>query len=173
MDDKKRIGSDQILLDRVLSPYFSKVKYLKSAEVCIGDSKNKNDISLICDLGFQESCYIESTGHFNSVEFNISYNQMLYYMVAVSVQHGLVDALRHWDLSDFFRKQLIDVYITHFESQFKSPINPIRYSGEFRLLESKRRTGDKPRIYLKTSCKFYDANNGLSQGLVDIVIIDD
>ena len=35
-------------------------------------------------------CCIDDTGHFNSVEFHICYNQTLYYTVAKSVQERLV-----------------------------------------------------------------------------------
>ncbi|MGW6540873.1 FcoT family thioesterase [Streptomyces sp. NPDC055051] len=38
-----------------------------------------------------EPCYIDDTGHFNAVEFNICYNQLAYYTLAAMIRdrvHG-------------------------------------------------------------------------------------
>ena len=72
---------------------------------------------------------IGDTGHFNSVEFNICYNQLIYYLIAKSVQEGLLPALRGWTLDDFWRSQLPDILITNFSSSFKRKMRGKRFFG--------------------------------------------
>ena len=41
-----------------------------------------------------ESCYIDSTGHFNAVEFNICYNQLAYVLFAGCINAGVMGKVR-------------------------------------------------------------------------------
>ena len=40
-----------------------------------------------------ESCYIDDTGHFNAVEFNICYNQLAYVMFGKCIELGMLQKL--------------------------------------------------------------------------------
>jgi hypothetical protein len=42
-----------------------------------------------------ESCYIDDTGHFNAVEFNICFNQLAYVLFGKCVDAGILQKLRH------------------------------------------------------------------------------
>ena len=73
-------------IDDILKPYRKHAQYLKSAELthfqdkCSCATKGK-DAGLITAKGrfsIPESCYIDDTGHFNAVEFNICFNQLAY-----------------------------------------------------------------------------------------------
>ncbi|WP_445373685.1 FcoT family thioesterase [Photorhabdus tasmaniensis] len=170
----KLVDFDHGLCDRVLSVYFEHTRYLKFASTLSkSDESTKEVISSICHFGFEDSCYINDTGHFNSVEFNICYNQMMYYTIASSVKNGLISKLINWDVEDFFSKQLPDILITKFSSKFRSPIDPKEFIGEFgirniRLLKS----NGSELLHIGTSCKFYDHNDGLCGGEVDLIIVD-
>jgi hypothetical protein len=125
------------------------------------------------DLGIGESCYIDDTGHFNAVEFNICYNQLIYYLIAKSVKEGLVPALRSWTLDDFWRAQLPDILITEFRSRFKRTMRGKRFFGSVSLADVVRvdqSAWSKPLIVLHTTCRFWDEPGGLSVGKVTIAI---
>ena len=80
--------SDTFVAD-ILKPYRPRATYLRSAEItqfseeALEDSAS--DVSLVTGAGrfsIPESCYIDDTGHFNAVEFNICYNQLAYVVFA-------------------------------------------------------------------------------------------
>ncbi len=75
------------LLKLFLEPYKEDCKYLKKAYFNSNESRKEDR-----NLGFIKgefaipySCYIDDTGHFNSVEFNICYNQLFYILIAYSI----------------------------------------------------------------------------------------
>lgn len=168
------IDNDNTLLTKVLEPYFLQTQYLKSGVLSVKNfSEDDCKMSISCNFGFSESFYIADTGHFNAVEFNLCFNQMIYYFLALGIKNNILEAFNKWSLDDFFRKQLKDVFIKNFFSTFKAPINPNNFYGNLTLIEMSRREGDKPRVYLKVSCEFYDDTKGLCEGSVDLVILDD
>jgi FcoT-like thioesterase domain len=70
------------LAAEILRPYKQNATYLKSAEITHVNDKSAispgtADHKLVSGKGrfsIPESCYIDDTGHFNAVEFNICYN---------------------------------------------------------------------------------------------------
>ncbi|MEO1375818.1 MAG: FcoT family thioesterase, partial [Cyanobacteria bacterium J06635_10] len=50
------------------------------------------------DFSIPESCYIDDTGHFNSVEFNICYNQLFYIIIAYLIKNQLLEVMKDWNL---------------------------------------------------------------------------
>lgn len=168
------LDNDTILLGQVLEAYFDHTKYLKSAMTQQrGDPAKGGMVSAICKFEIPKSCYINDTGHFNSVEFNICYNQMMYYLIAKSIKHQLMSAFQNWSLEDYFRKQLPDILIVNFKSSFKQPIQPRQFFGEVDFVQTKVTTLTKPIIYLRTLIRFYDDAKGYSEGETDLVIMDD
>jgi hypothetical protein len=163
-------ANDPELLSQVLRPYREHCQYLRTAVLEVA----QNQLPTVAgDFEIGESCYIDDTGHFNSVEFNICYNQLIYYLIAKSVQEGLLPALRGWTLDDFWRSQLPDILITDFSSRFKRTMRGTRFSGSVSLTEVVRHDKSawwKPLIVLHTSCRFWDEPGGLSVGKVTIAI---
>jgi hypothetical protein len=91
--------SDTFVAD-ILKPYREHAKYLKSAEITHFSQKaledSTSDESLVTGTGrfsIPESCYIDDTGHFNAVEFNICYNQLAYVVFGKCVEAGLMHQL--------------------------------------------------------------------------------
>ena len=92
------------LMGIFLAPYKSDCQYLKRALFYYPPQElSGRDLGFIkgdlsgADFGFikgdfkiPESCYIDDTGHFNSVEFNICYNQIFYILIAYLVQQQLL-----------------------------------------------------------------------------------
>ena len=83
--------TDRELLSLVLRPYKMHCRYLKTADL---EAAQDPGPTVAGNFEIDESCYIDDTGHFNSVEFNICYNQLAYYLIAKSVQEGLLPAFR-------------------------------------------------------------------------------
>src|SRR5687768_11786581 len=107
----KNLAIDPVMLDRVLTPYKPSCRYLKTAMVGREAARRQTDggsvlASLFGRFVLPESCYITATGHFNSVEFNICYNQLAYGLIAACVADKLLPVFSDWTLDDFYRKQL-------------------------------------------------------------------
>ncbi len=163
---------DTSLCDKVLEAYFPNTRYLKSGVIQKKDTGMTSDlVSATCEFAIPESCYINDTGHFNSVEFNICYNQMMYYAIAMSVKHGLMSSLSHWDLSTYFAKQLPDILIVSFKSKFKKPINARSFFGYIDFHSSRVVKGRKSMLFMKTDCGFRDADGGDCYGSVDLAVV--
>jgi hypothetical protein len=165
----------QELLDTFLAPYKEHCRYLKRAEFEYVDSVTSQERSWLIngEFAIPESCYIDDTGHFNSVEFNICYNQLFYIMIAHSVKHKLLAAMNDWDLATFKRRQLSDFLIVRFSSTFKQPMNSDCFQGTLSINRCSVRSN---LIMLKTSCAFSDRNGGSgsgSEGEVTIAVLND
>jgi hypothetical protein len=98
------IAISHAFVAEILKPYRSNAKYLKSAEITQFSEEANYDstskVSLVTGTGrfsIQESCYIDDTGHFNAVEFNICFNQLAYVVFGKCVEAGLLQ--RIWPAS--------------------------------------------------------------------------
>ncbi|MFG2337331.1 FcoT family thioesterase [Streptomyces yangpuensis] len=172
-----RLDTDTELLARVLRPYREHCQYLKSCEVTggtgDGDGGADGPLTARCTFEIPESCYIDDTGHFNSVEFNICYNQMLYYVIAKSVQDGLLESFAHWSMEDYWQRQLADFLITDFRSTFKRAMRGRHFSGEIQILDVVEWEGSdirEPLLVVHTACRYWDASGGNCHGEVKIAI---
>lgn len=161
--------NDEALLARVLRIYKPHCRYLKSMTMTVTGVIGGRGV-----LEIGESCYTDETGHLNAVEANIGYNQMLYYVIAKSVQERLGPTFSSWTMDDFWRRQLPDILITKLTSTFRRPINPRRFYGEFELTHATQRrlTSAKPPLMsLDTTFRYWDDHKGQSSGAVTVAII--
>ncbi|GGK86753.1 FcoT family thioesterase [Mangrovihabitans endophyticus] len=169
-----RHADDPPLLAAVLRPYRANCKYLQSAEVTAdGEPGDGGRVTARCTFTIPESCYIDDTGHFNSVEFNICYNQMLYYTVAKSVQERLVQPFARWSMDDYWARQLADFLITDFRSSFKRAMSGRHFHGELEMVDIAEWGGSDvrdPLIVVRTTCRYWDDRGGTSQGEVRVAI---
>jgi hypothetical protein len=162
---------DADLMAQVLKPYRPHCRYVKSATVTA--DAGSDSVAAVCELEIPESCYIDDTGHFNSVEFNICYNQMLYYTVAKSVKEQIVKPFSDWTMQDFWQRQLADFLITDFRSTFKRQMRGRRFRGEIEIPSALEWEGSDLRpalIVLPTVCRYWDDHGGDSRGEVKIAI---
>ncbi|MEU6668486.1 FcoT family thioesterase [Streptomyces sp. NPDC046727] len=161
--------TDTELLERVLAPYKAHCTYLKSAVVTPGAER----VSARCEFAIPESCYIDDTGHLNSVEVNIAYNQMMYYLVAKSVREGLLAGFEDWTLDDFWRHQLPDILIARFAATFRRPVNPRSFSGEMEFLSvTRREPAGRPFLHAETSYRYWDADGGRCDGEATLAFVN-
>ncbi|WP_280446522.1 FcoT family thioesterase [Nocardia brasiliensis] len=160
---------DPLLLAQVLHCYKPHCRYLRTLEVRSGEK-----VTAAATFEIPDSCYIDATGHLNSVEVNICYNQMLYQTIAVMVREQL-GVFAGWTMEDFWRRQLPDILITRFHSDFRRPIDPRRFSGEFTLDGSRERTSSldgAPFTALDTSFRCWDDGGGHCTGVVRLAVVE-
>jgi hypothetical protein len=167
--------NDDELLTRVMRPYRSKnCVYLKDAQVrMIGEPPEGDRVTADCQFEIPESCYIDDTGHFNSVEFNICYNQMAYYLIAKSVKEGLMRPFSQWSMGDFWQRQLNDILITDFRSAFRTPMRGRFFRGEVEISEVVAWEGTDirdPLVVVRTQCRYWDEHGGDSHGEITAAI---
>ncbi|MCZ4507699.1 FcoT family thioesterase [Streptomyces sp. ActVer] len=162
--------TDEALLTQVLMPYKDHCKYLRSAVV----TETDGHASARCEFEIPESCYIDDTGHLNSVEVNICYNQMMYYLVAKSVKEGLGTGFESWTLEDFWKHQLPDILIARFSSHFRRPVNPRVFSGEmeFRSVTRRAPAGGSTFLHADTAFRYWDAGSGRCDGEATLAFVN-
>ncbi|GGK08945.1 hypothetical protein GCM10011583_46250 [Streptomyces camponoticapitis] len=173
--DRSVFATDEELLHRVLTPYRAKrCEYLTSATVTSeGDPRDGGRLSAACTFEIPESCYIDDTGHFNSVEFNICFNQMAYYLMAKSVKESLVEPFSRWTLDQFWTRQLADVFITDFKSTFRKAMRGRRFKGEIEIVDIAEWDANDLRealVILRTRCHYADEHGGESHGEVTAAV---
>jgi hypothetical protein len=166
---------DPELLHRVLTPYRAKqCEYLRTAEVSVvGQPPKATGITASCMFEIPESCYINDTGHFNSVEFNICYNQMAYFLTAKSVKEGLAEPFSRWSLDDFWTRQLGNILITDFRSAFRTEMRGRNFLGEVEFVDIAEWEGTDvrdPLVVVRTACRYWDEYDGDSHGEVTVAI---
>ncbi|WP_089103650.1 (2E)-enoyl-ACP glycyltransferase [Streptomyces hyaluromycini] len=167
---QRSYATDEELLARVLAPYKDNCKYLRSAHV----TADAGLAAARCEFAIPESCYIDDTGHLNSVEVNIAYNQMMYYLVAKSVQEGLLTGFETWTPADFWRHQLPDILIARFAGNFRRPVDPRAFSGEMEFHSVTRRTpgGGSPFLHAQTSYRYWDSDGGRCDGEATLAFVN-
>lgn len=163
---------DTVLLKKVLTPYNPECHYLRNADVKCYKAGNEQKNVLIAwgDFSIPKSFYIESTGHFNAVESNICYNQLVYYLLAECVQHKLLDVLADWDIEEYSRRQLSDFLIVTLSSTFRNPINPNCFTGQIEI--EKVHFNKKKTVFVHTRFTFRDEHAGQSDGTVVLAILN-
>ena len=169
---------DAALQQRVLAPYRDVARYVHRAALSrrtgAGSPRLADPttwIRLDAECGFTAPCYIDATGHFNAVELNITYNQMLYLALAETVRQRLLPELRHWSLDDFFRAQLPDVLIGDYHAHFRSPMKSARYTGWFCFTDVRPRPARK-MLLLQTRAGCHDGNGGECSADVRIALVN-
>jgi hypothetical protein len=169
------------LVQDVLSPYKPHCRYLKRAFFEPRDAESPwwTEARGPCALpplahyrgefAIAESCYIDETGHFNAVEFNICFNQFYYVTLAHGVVNRLFPALGVMTYEEYRRRQLPDVLIHEFRSVFKKPLDRSRFTGRFAFTEV---TDHHRFILFKTRCRFQDARGASAHGEVTLVLMN-
>jgi hypothetical protein len=165
--EPSRTPVEHSFIQQVLTPYAGRdCVYLKSAST----ATVYPGPSIHATFAIPVSCYIDSTGHFNAVEFNICYNQMTYVLLADCVRRGAIPQLSDWSIQQFFERQLPDVLITRYQCRFRRAIDSASFWAEVHFQRITHERG-KP-IYLQTVATFFDGKHGLAEAEVELAIVD-
>lgn len=166
---KKNFANDPELLSGVLRPYERpKTQYLKSATVAVEDGS----ASAEGRFAIPYPCYIDDTGHLNSVEVNICFNQLMYYLIAKCVQERAVPEFDSWSMDDYWAKQLPDILIAGFQSRFKRPIDSSSFTGEVSFAEFALTNRSRPVQLVDMPWTFRDDDGGYAEGEVRMALVD-
>lgn len=154
---------------RVLAPYKPHCRYLQRSTVELPEPGADHLVRLHGELSIPASCYIDETGHFNSVEFNICYNQLIYTLMAQCVASSILPAFGAMTLNEYYARQLPDVLIHEFSSKFRRPLNSRAFRGTVSIVEAADR---RKFLFLATHCTFEDGLGGTAQGEVSLAIVN-
>lgn len=162
------VDIDKAFLARVLVPYRQHCCYLKKAYFEQQQGLGVQGLLMNGEFAIPESCYIDDTGHFNAVEYNICYNQIAYLHLGHCIQQGLIPELSEYDGETFFKKQLSHFLIATLSSGFQSFINAKHFYGTFGIYSIKKTA---KCTFMKTYCYFHDDQQGKSKGEVTLAIL--
>jgi hypothetical protein len=161
-------------LARVLVPYRDNCKYLKKIAfeyrpVGPGVTADDSEASIVAhgDMSIAESCYIDSTGHFNAVEFQIGANQLMYALGAEVTRLGILRAFSSMDLDGYYDRQLSNVLITNVESNFRKVMNPRRFRGRLQL---DRAYCLRDRAFWECTLAYSDDEGGAADGTIVVTM---
>jgi len=161
--EKKVIEVDADFMKLALRPYKPHATYLKKAFIEIEPDKGTLGLAAHGEFSIPESCYIDDTGHFNAVEYNICYNQLGYVFYAYCVQQQLIPELSDYDMETFWKKQLPNWLILRISSGFRRVLNAKKFYGTWGIKSVKKM---KDITYMNTYCSFKDDQKGESSGEV-------
>lgn len=168
--------SDRFTAD-ILKPYKPHARYLKSAEIThvldgATNPRAAGDAGLVVGTGrfsIPESCYIDDTGHFNAVEFNICYNQLAYVVFGKCVEAGIFNGLLRGNASipsfaEFMHHQLPSMLIVRVDGvRFLKQMRSDDFRGELRIDKYTAKAG---AWFFFTSVAFSDCEGLKAQGSV-------
>lgn len=172
---------DPYFVAKVLKPYFDHTTYLKDVTVTLRPKKGAGpdgprDVSATGVFRIDQSCYIQSTGHFNAVEFNICFNQLAYVTYAHCFEMDLFrehhpewgDRLQMLNPASFERNQLSSMLIVNLASKFKKEIRGKQFYGELAIGKTRAKGNC---IFSTNHITFFDDNGGFSEGDVTLAIV--
>lgn len=164
---------------RILKPYRENAKYLKSA--CILDycepfsdpAPEKGHDELVTIEGtfsIPESCYIDDTGHFNAVEFNICFNQLAYVLFGKCIQSGIFHrVVFDWEqrvnlsYESYLKYQLSSMFIARIEGNFLKPLDAKDFKARLTI---NRIMWTAQTAFVHTKISYGDKKSGRSKGSV-------
>ena len=155
-------------IKKILTPYYEYTNYLKKANLYEEENQGISRLKATGEFSIEDSCYIDDTGHFNAVEFNICYNQLAYVHMAHCIKNQLIPQVAAYDINSFLQKQLSNFLITNISSSYHSMLNANHFYGSY---EIKKITKKSKYVFLETSCDFWDDGQGKATGTVNTVII--
>jgi len=159
---------DDGFTNKVLTPYFQHSRYLQRAWFQQSETLDPQSLIMSGEFSIPESCYIDDTGHFNAVEYNISFNQICYVHLAHCIKNALIPELSDYDMDKFFEKQLPNVLIAKLTSSYQSQMNAKHFYGTYGINTIKKTS---KCTFIKTYCHFYDDDKGKSTGEVTLAVL--
>lgn len=165
------------LLERVLRPYLPAGRLIQSARLerprhARLPQTNDPDSWLRLDsqCAVAAPCYIEATGHFNAIELNLTYNQMLYLCLAEALRLDLFPKPA-WSFEHFFKAQLPNVLIVDYQARFRRQMMSARYQS-WLMIESIQVRPQRSLVLLKTRCAASNDCNDANEAQVIIALTD-
>ncbi|MEQ8766731.1 MAG: FcoT family thioesterase [Planctomycetota bacterium] len=141
------------LIDRSLEAISSDCRYLQQAVL----EAEPDHLVARGRFGIPASCYIDDTGHLNSVEFKLCFNQLIEVLLVQALSLGLSPELP---------ARRPETRIRALRSVFRRVIDGRRFEGELRAPRDLK-IGASHTVL----CRFWDDNDGLAEGEVTIDLV--
>jgi hypothetical protein len=168
----------------ILKPYRVNAQYLKSAQIIhFSDKVATSNAAFVKGTGrfaIPESCYIDDTGHFNAVEFNICYNQLAYVLFGKCIELGVLQKFNKklgdktvsglsMSMTDYKRRQLPSMLIVGIEGvRFFKELKSGDFSG---ALSINRVAPVGGAYFFFTSIAFADSEGVKAKGSVVLAFV--
>ncbi|MFC5048610.1 FcoT family thioesterase [Aquimarina hainanensis] len=168
---ENQVVVDHDFMMEVLQPYRSHTTYLKKAIFQKKEEEQEKGLMMKGEFGIADSCYIDDTGHFNAVEFNICFNQLAYVFYGYCIKEGLIPELKGFESEHgevFLEKQLSHFLIASISSSYRSQINAKHFYGEVGIDTISKKSNC---TFIKMYCSFQDETNGKSKGDITLAIL--
>lgn len=159
------------LLADILEVYRPECRYLKTATA----QQQESGVTARGEFSIPEPFYIDATGHFNAVEFNICYNQLAYFAAAKCVADGMLAPLGDWTLAEYRERQLPSFLIVQLSSRFRRALHSPKFYGEVTftdIRETSSSTSGQALYIMNTECRFWDDAGGKSDGTVKLAVVN-
>ena len=173
-----RIRVSRELLDRTLNCYLPSVRYLVGADLEFSDNRTPfaTEVGEVLSIArgrftTRTNWYIDDTGHFNAIEFNLCYNQLVYTLLAqASESHVIPEFSARIPASRFRERQLTDVLIRRYQVTFDCPMKVDHFVGVVAVRRVIARMGS---LFLETHCRIgQEAGPWCARGNVTLAIVD-
>jgi hypothetical protein len=165
----------EAFVGEILRPYRLHARYLKSATITQfcpdvgGPDSNTSIVTGVGTFSIPESCYIDDTGHFNAVEFNICFNQLAYVVFGKCIEAGLIHPI--WSenssplsVDEYKDDQLPSMMIVRIDKmRFLKQMRSDGFAGELKV---NKMTQLGSAWFFFTSISFYDNEGIKAQGSV-------
>ena len=174
---QRSLSLSQESLEETLDCYLPNVRYLRAARV----THAEGFLPFECDVGScvavadgefvaQPPWYIRDTGHFNSIEFNICYNQLAFVLIRYCVDMGLDSTLSDYiPKEEFVQRMLPSVLILRYSVAFERPMRAARFSGRLGILKV---VNKMRRLFLQTRLWVgRESSNWCSRGEVTLAVV--
>lgn len=153
------------IYESMLEDYNPSCRYLKGARYNVEDER----LGAHGTFAIPSSCYCESTGHFNAVEFIICFNQLGFVFFSEAIERGDLPELQMKKWQDLRTLQLGGAYITRVKDMvFKRPINPVHFNGSVYITRSKV---VKNNAFYHMESSFSDSQGGNARALINVVAL--
>ena len=191
LSPQRPIDISDAFVAEVLKPYRPNAKYLKSAQIThfsdkTSTEKGAKDSAFVTGTGrfaIPESCYIDDTGHFNAVEFNICYNQLAYVLFGKCLEAGILQKINSelqklsdekvkilsLSMADYKRHQLPAMLIVSVEGvRFFKQLNSSDFRGQLTINRCAPVGG---AWFFFTTITFSDAESVKAKGSVVLAFV--
>jgi hypothetical protein len=85
------------------------------------------------DFSIRESCVSNIPTHFSSVDFNMCYDQLFYYLLGMIIENKLLHILSNWDIKDFLDYQSTNFLTIKLTNNFYKVMNPENFKGTIKI----------------------------------------
>lgn len=94
---------------------------------------NNKTIIVDSDFSIKESCISNISTHFSSIDFNICYSQLFFYLLGEVIDNKLLNVLSNWDIDNFLKFQSTHFLTIKLSNNFYKVMNTENFKGTIKI----------------------------------------